>query len=155
MWCLWKLWVGATVVSPITDCEIWHSLAEFHHISLICNRAQRLGLMYRNAVLLSLYFQNHILLCILLYFYVSLEREIGLSSVNVMDLISLSPRTSFRPSFRNKIRTPKTRCRAPVEMCRFDKASKTHHSLSFSTAKRKYFILAYLERRPTLKHTLP
>lgn len=37
-------------------------------------------------------------------------------------------------------------------MCRFDKASKTwtHHSRSFSTAKRKYFILAYLEHWPTL-----
>lgn len=63
------------------------------------------------------------------------------------DWPDMSPKTSFRPSFRNKlmkISTPKTRCQAPVEICRFDKASKTwkHHSLSFSysTAKRKYFI---------------
>lgn len=38
-WGLWKLWGAATDVSLIIDCEIWHSLAEFHHISKhFCNR---------------------------------------------------------------------------------------------------------------------
>lgn len=33
----------------IIDCEIWHSLEEFHHISKhFCNRVQRRGLMYRD-----------------------------------------------------------------------------------------------------------
>lgn len=73
---------------------------------------------------------------------------------------AMSPKTSFWSSFRNKfvkISTPKTRCRAPVEMCRFDKASKTwkHHSLSLLfDSQEKVFYPGISQAMTHFKHAL-
>lgn len=123
-------------------------------ISTLLQQSSKVRLDVQKQGSLSLSSQNHML-------HVSLkEREIGLSSVNAMDPLCLqrpafdpvSEINSWKLALQKPDAGPQWRC---ADLTRLQRLENITLSLSYSTAKRKYFILAYLKPWPTLNTHWP